>query len=337
MILQPLFPWWALMIVFIPIIGFCGWLIVVNGRQRKIWIRRLVTILLILLVFLRPSLPGAPKNTGTALLDVFFVVDATYSAKALDYNGNQERIDGIKQDIKAITEKLVGARFSVIVFDNSAYIALPLTSDTSTVASAADLITVQHNYNSLGSSIDMPLETTEKELARTAKATPERGRVLFYMGDGEQTADSEPKSFASLKEYVKGGAVLGYGTTAGGKMRSFYWGTNLQYGAKEFISDTSVGTVPYPDALSKIDESNLRNIAEEVGIEYVHRTQPGNIDQVTQAIDVGDIIRQSKDVTSYDDISWMATPLILLLVSFDVARVYTTARELKLQHRRSKA
>ena len=73
MILQPLITWWILIIIFSPIVGLCIWLIIAEKSNRKTWLRRLVVVVLILLAFLRPSLPGAPKNTGNALLDVFAV------------------------------------------------------------------------------------------------------------------------------------------------------------------------------------------------------------------------------------------------------------------------
>ena len=336
MILQPLITWWILIIIFLPIVGFCIWLIIAKKSNRKTWLRRLVVVVLILLAFLRPSLPGAPKNTGNALLDVFFVVDSTYSSRAMDYNGNQERLVGIRQDVKDITSKLVGARFSMIVFDTSPYIALPLTSDTSTLASMIDTVQPHHIYYSKGSSIDAPLETLEKELSRITKVAPERGRVIFYLGDGEQTSDGTPKSFDSIKKYIRGGAVLGYGTHSGGKMHDPNWGTKYQLDGWEFIKDYSTDTYPVPDAVSKIDETNLNNIANQIGVKYIHRTQPGGIEEITNAINVGSIIRQSKDVVSHDDISWMLMPLILLLVSFDVINIYLISHELKRQQKRSK-
>ena len=50
--------------------------------------------------------------------------------------------------------------------------------------------------------------------------TPERGRVVFYLGDGEQTAADPPTPFDIDKRLINGGAVLGYGTTEGGRMKA---------------------------------------------------------------------------------------------------------------------
>ena len=317
MILQPLLSWWILAIIFLPIVIFCVWLIVINKTARKSWMRRLVIIILILLAFLRPSIPGVSKHTGNASLDVFFIIDATYSVKAMDYDGNKERC-------------------SVVIFDTSAYVALPLTSDTSTLASIVDTIQPQYEFYGKGSSIDMPLEITEKELSRVSKVSPGRGLVLFYLGDGEQTEEEKPKSFSPIKKYIKGGAVLGYGTSSGGKMHGPFWGTKYQWDSQEFIKDLSTGNYPAPDALSKIDEANLKNIADQAGIKYIHRTKPGEIEGITKAIDVGSIVRQNKDASSYDDISWMFMPLVLLLICFDAGAIYHTFQNLRRQQKRSK-
>lgn len=336
MILQPLLSWWILAIIFLPIVIFCVWLIVINKTARKSWMRRLAIIILILLAFLRPSIPGVSKHTGNASLDVFFIIDATYSVKAMDYDGNKERLEGIRKDVKDIAAKLVGARFSVVIFDTSAYVALPLTSDTSTLASIVDTIQPQYEFYGKGSSIDMPLEITEKELSRVSKVSPGRGLVLFYLGDGEQTEEEKPKSFSPIKKYIKGGAVLGYGTSSGGKMHGPFWGTKYQWDSQEFIKDLSTGNYPAPDALSKIDEANLKNIADQAGIKYIHRTKPGEIEGITKAINVGSIVRQNKDTSSYDDISWMFMPLVLLLTCFDAGAIYHTFQNLRRQQKRSK-
>lgn len=38
--------------------------------------------------------------------------------------------------------------------------------------------------------------------------------MLFFVSDGETTSVETLKSFAEVKKYINGGAVLGYGTTS---------------------------------------------------------------------------------------------------------------------------
>ena len=44
-------------------------------------------------------------------------------------------------------------------------------------------------------------------------------RILFFISDGEITSEEKLSSFSSIKKYVDDGAVLGYGTSSGGKMK----------------------------------------------------------------------------------------------------------------------
>src|SRR5690606_39283043 len=56
-------------------------------------------------------------------------------------------------------------------------------------------------------------------LRAATKSSPDRSRMVFYLGDGEQTSSGEPESFKGGAKYVDGGAVLGYGTAEGGPMK----------------------------------------------------------------------------------------------------------------------
>ena len=79
-----------------------------------------------------------------------------------------------------------------------------------------------------------------------------RMTIVLFITDGEITDDSELQSYKELSQYVDGGAVLGYGTDKGGKMLD-------RYGS--YIRDPQT----YDDAVSKIDEKNLRQIQIHLG------------------------------------------------------------------------
>ncbi|MDO4780774.1 MAG: vWA domain-containing protein [Candidatus Saccharibacteria bacterium] len=335
MIIQPTWSWWLIMLLFLPplagltILTIRRWK---QPRQRWIWLRRTVLIVMLLIIALRPATPGASRAAGNALLDVYFLVDTTVSATAEDYNGNQPRIEGMRHDIKQIAKELVGARFSVISFDDQAVQHLPLTHDTTTLASAADTLSTQEPFYAAGSSIDTGIDTLKKELGRIAAAAPHRGRIVFYMGDGEQTIDKEPRSFRDLKPLIKGGAVMGYGTASGGKMPDE---NNRQWGDDKhaYIKDRSVQTYPQPDAISKLDESNLRSIADQAGLVYVHRERPDDVKAITSAIDVGEIIKSSDETTAYEDWYWVTTPVVIALLSVELWQLWNVARSLKTARR----
>ncbi len=320
MILQPIGPTWLISLLFLIICSLFGWLIF-NNRKNKtfvlVWLRRLVLIMLIFVMAFRPSVPGQSRFTGNALLDIYFVVDNSVSMRAEDTKSGSPRLDLAKSDIRKIAESIPGARYSVIGFSNEATQELPLTNDSSALAVTADILKTTDRYDSSGSSIDTPLEYLMKELKRNSDNSPNRGRVLIYMGDGEQTIDKEPESFAPLKNYLSGGFVFGYGTESGGQMLDDKWGSDDQ--ADNYIKwygEDSDNYVSSP-AISKIDQANLKNIASQLGVGYVQRSGDDGVETFINSIDVGKISRSSREVDTYYDLYWVFALIVLPLVVID--------------------
>jgi Ca-activated chloride channel homolog len=336
MILQPIMPWWLLVPVALLMLGATGWKLVTatrgerRGEQRLRWISRLAMVILVLLIAIRPSLYGGSAQTGTSSLDVFFAIDTTGSMVAEDYNGQKPRLKGVQSDIQALTTALAGARFTVITFDADATLALPLTADGTAVTSLVNGTVTESTLYSQGSSIDKPIDLLKKQLTSAKQAQPERKRILFYMGDGEQTNGKQPASFASLHPLLDGGAVLGYGTTSGGRM--------LEQDLSEFastptyIKDYRTKSFPVPDAISKIDEGNLQTIASQLGVQYAHRTQPDNAHSLIANVGLNRVRAHSRNVQDYHDIYWLfAFPLVGLTLweAWRVANEISVLRQAK--------
>jgi Ca-activated chloride channel homolog len=116
-------------------------------------------------------------------------------------------------------------------------------------------------------------------LEQADERAADRGRLVFYFGDGEQTAAGPPAPFTIDKRLIGGGAVLGYGTTQGGRMKA----TRARFDASAgYIVDPTTGE----DARSVIDEANLRGIGQQLGLPYVHREAGDSIDPVVGGIDL---------------------------------------------------
>lgn len=258
------YPMWPVLVVGLACLGAA--LISFRAKRlarRDLW-RRLGLAVLVLLLGVRPMLGGQTAKAQAAELDIVLLVDRSTSMAAEDYDGKKQRIEGTKADVRAITEQFAGARFSLVSFASEGRVELPFTTDTNAVASAADTLGYVPSFRGKGSSIDAGLAVAKAQLENAQKADSARGRVLIYLGDGEQTSENEPGSFADIKPLLTGGMVLGYGTEAGGRMKSdpdYDW--YVVYQGR--------------DALSKIDESNLRRIAEQIGGRYEHRTKPGDL------------------------------------------------------------
>jgi Ca-activated chloride channel family protein len=304
-------------------------------------------VLLLLVVALRPTIPGGetgPRASGE--LEVWFVVDTTSSMAAEDYGdaagatdpdaepapgatlASNTRLAGAKADIAAITERLAGAKFSLVSFDAATTQRVPLTSDGAAVESAASVLTQEVTTYSRGSSIDEPVELLTGLLEDAATAAPENPRVLFYLGDGEQTSGQEPGSFDALAPFLTGGAVLGYGTPEGGRMLEFD-GFSDQYSDLGYIQDYS--QTPTTDAVSMIDEAALGTIAEQLGVEYVHRTAGGDLDDILAGIDVGELTIEPGTPGTTIELYWIVAILLGVLVLAELVRVTGALSELRRQ------
>ena len=148
--------------------------------------------------------------------------------------------------------------------------------------------------------------------------------MVFYFGDGEQTNGEAPTPFA-LDGLVDGGAVLGYGTAEGGPMAG-----RSSLGRE----DTDITTSDGQTAISQASEADLRAIADQLGVPYVHRAG-GDITPALAAADPGEIAEDStRTAPTQVSLVWALALLAALLLLIDLwvlardaARVSAAARE----------
>ena len=287
---DPVAPLWLIALLAIALVAFCVWCLVTSSdaRARLAWALRIAAVLLLVAVAVRPVIPADPatRSTSAGGLEVYIAVDTTSSMAAEDWGtaGGAQRLEGVKADIAAVADALQGASFSLVTFDGDAVQRVPLTSDASALVSAGDVLTQEITAYSQGSSVDEPVELLAEILGAAADQDPRQERVLFYLGDGEQTAATEPGSFKSLAPLISGGAVLGYGTAEGGRMREF--GGYVDPNAPDlYIQDFSAATPV--DAVSRIDETRLEGIAGQLGVAYQHRDAGSGIGAILAQYDPG--------------------------------------------------
>lgn len=318
-VLQPVLPWWALAVAAALLLGFAVWRAIAERSSRRLlgaWLRRIVIVALLLVAAARPGLPGGAAEASVSQLNVFFVVDTTSSIAAEDWDGDRPRLEGVRSDIDEVAEQLAGARFSLLSFDSTAVLRTPLTDDASAVVSAAAVMSQEITTYSRGSSISEANDLLAERLAEARESDPARANVVYYLGDGEQTSGDEPESFADAGADVDGGAVLGYGTDEGGRMRA-YDGYGDEYSDEEYIQDrTQPGD---PDAVSRIDEDALRDVADQLGVPYVHRTAGSAVDAAVADARSGRIASDATRSETVTDLYWVVGLPLLVLVLLDVA------------------
>ncbi|MGW9627256.1 vWA domain-containing protein [Microbacterium sp. NPDC055521] len=308
MILQPvLHPILLALLCAVPAFFVVRSLVI--GPHRGRWALRLGMIVVVFVMLLRPGIPGGTSQTLATDTDVVLVVDTTASIVAEDWAGDRPRIDGVRTDVQAIVDEYPGARFALISFDAAAQLRLPLTTDATALMSSLDVMRPEVTDQSRGSSIGIANRMLADTLSAAAKASPERSRMVFYLGDGEQTASSEPESFASSAKYVDGGAVLGYGTTEGGPMRKTTGqgtegGDYIEYQGRP--------------ALSVIDDDNLRKVSEQLGVEYQARTADAGIELPEAPTSTTDYAA-SGEVGNVIELYWIAALALIVLLAVEVA------------------
>jgi len=251
-----------------------------------------------------------PVQTTT---DLVLVVDRTTSMGAQDYAGHQPRMTGVAGDLTELVDQLAGAQVAVVVFDNDARLAVPFTTDVTTVSTFLSAVGWRPALKATGSDIGVAADLTEQVLRKAAKDRPDHRRYLVYVGDGEQTASSPPASFMGLADLVSGSLVLGYGTSKGGPM------TQSEQEDEPIRIDDEV-------QLSRIDEGALRSIADQLGGEYQHRTKAGPLPEL---VPPGASTRAS-ELRPGKEIYWMialAAGAVLFVLLWSSVMALRAARE----------
>lgn len=325
MIFQPVLNLLLIALLTAPVAALAIWILVRPPKSagvsvtdpralaghRALWAMRLVLVLACFAMLLRPGIPGGATQTLATDTDIVLVVDTTASIVAEDWGDGEPRLDGIRDDVQALVEEYPGARFALITSDAAAELRMPLTTDTTALMSSLEVLRPEVTSQSRGSSIGIAAPLLSETLASAAESSPDRSRMVFYFGDGEQTVDTPPESFSSSKKYTDSGAVFGYGTAEGGPMRITTGGVSDQGG--DYIQYQGA------DALSVIDEANLEAIADELGVEYAHRTADA-APALPEAPSTTTDYAESGEVGNVTELYWIAALVILAILGIELTR-----------------
>nr|WP_297704160.1 VWA domain-containing protein [uncultured Butyrivibrio sp.] len=258
--IQPIIPIGLMLLAFIGLFSFTVFIIVRNRTRvldKLFSIGRLLIIyVLAFIIGLRPVTVETSYEFAAKNLDVLFVIDSTISMWALDYNGRNSRMQGVRADVNYILNELAGSNFGLVTFDDTSHVLSPFTQDLKYIADMVDLLATPESYYAYGSDLATPYYDIEA-LLKSSDKKENRKTIVFYISDGEVTNERKSDtSYADFAGYIDSGAVLGYGTESGGRMKENY----------RYIYDYETGQ----DAVSKIDEENLRSIAEDLGVTYLN-------------------------------------------------------------------
>lgn len=311
----------VVIVVGLLAMGLCAWqLLAVRGR-RLAWLRRTLLVLLAVAMAFRPALPGGEVPTASIQARVFVMIDTSQSVAAEDW-GDQPRLVGMQEDVVEIARAFAGADISVISFDSQASLRVPLTDDGSAVIEMVRALKPEIAQRSRGTSISIAHDLLRTELERSEAEDPTSPAVVFYLGDGEHTAEDAPQTFGDVAGLVDRGLVLGYGTEQGGRMLVSSFDPAEQ---QQYLQDPAGG-----DAVSRIDEGALRSIADQLGISYLHRAPGLPIEDALgpmAALDGEADLDQTEEARL--EVAWIfGIPIALLIAAegFSLARSLRTTR-----------
>ncbi|HZU94196.1 MAG TPA: VWA domain-containing protein [Microbacterium sp.] len=329
MIFQPVLNVFLLLLFFAPVVAVAVIAMIrrpstgsgTQGAPLWLWVTRLVMLLACFVMLLRPGIPGGATQTLATDTDIVLVVDTTASIVAEDWDGDKPRLDGVRADIQAIVGEYPGARFALITFDAAADLRMPLTTDTTALISSLDVLRPEVTSQSRGSSVGIASQMLGDTLSNAADASPDRSRMVFYFGDGEQTDGSTPEPFTGSAKLTDAGAVFGYGTEEGGAMKLTTGG----------VDGSDGGYIQYQGANAKsvIDEANLKTIADQLGVEYQHRTADAE-PVLPEAPSTTTTYSKSGEIGNVTELYWIAALVVLLLLAVELARATMLVARLRL-------
>ena len=300
-----------LLLLLIAAIGATAFVIMKNptrGKEKTGTIIRLSIIyVLVFLIGLRPMRVGSEQEFTASNLDVIFVIDTTISMWAEDVGNKTLRIQQAVRDAEYIIDELTGANYALITFDNKSRVLSPFTQEFQYVRDTIKTLAAPELSGADGSSMSLPRENLAS-LIKSASKKENRKTIVFFMSDGENTDGKPTESYAELSQDISGGAVIGYGSNSGGRMRNKNGG---------YIYDTETNSY----ALSKMDEENLQKIASDLGITYLKggSSKEGLIGAITTIRENAKTITESrKGVASYHDIYYYIALVLAVMVLFEI-------------------
>lgn len=243
-------------------------------------IRRLIMCILISICILCPCIMRNTTHRSISATNVIFVLDVTGSMKVKDANysnsKNIERIRAAKLIINDVTKSYNNASFTGIRFGTSTSLDVPLTPDAHAIENWANTIQTEPTGISSGTSLDAPIDQTLLVSKAIHDSHPEDINVLYIISDGEETTNRKRRTFSSLRAYINNAFVITVGSKEGGKIplsknaldsdENNDENENENENENSWVIDPSTGK----PGISKADDKNMKNIADELSGSFIH-------------------------------------------------------------------
>ena len=307
-VFRPIYPLSTMLII----VAVCAVIIILNHKHI---INRFLILALLLIISQRPMLKNQEGVAINLNLDILFVIDNTVSMNAVDVNG-KTRLEVVKEDCKKIIASYPGASYAIVTYSNRSQVKYPFTSDMSTILDVIDNMKIIDPVYANGSTLDMPYDDMRLLLESSIKKDKHH-QIVFFMGDGElvgkEKDNNDLSKYNNIKGLIKNGAVLGYGTAEGSKVK-IYESVKMDIVANSegyLIDGNSSTKAP---AISKMNEANLRSLASVLSLDYYHLTDFSLLEKKIEEIkDTSEENEDDEDNMDKDIYYYFSGALIVLL------------------------
>jgi Ca-activated chloride channel family protein len=241
------------------------------GYRSKAFLRSgiliLISLALIIIALANPVGTSKPVKGKTNGLDIVFALDVSKSMDAQDVKPS--RLEHALHTISDLSEKLAGNKLGLVVFAGNAYVQMPLTTDANAMKLFLSNITT-NIIPEQGTSLESAIETSKELLfpQGVISANKTASKVIILLTDGE---DHNGDAAKAANEVSNDGIVImtiGMGTTEGAPIPIFEGGLLQGY-----LKDNNGETI-----VTKMDATDLKNIASTAHGSYFEINQPGNIE-----------------------------------------------------------
>ncbi|OBH10053.1 hypothetical protein [Mycobacterium sp. E1747] len=246
MTFQPVLPWAILAVVIAALVLarlVALWRVLSSAGDRRVgavlrWGGVTLAVLLLIAATTRPALRDEENSRGAmaapgAGLNVFLVVDRSTDSGVEDYGTGQPRIAGMRDDIAALLSQYPGARYALVSSAAQATVKWPLSEDNWSLRPTIAALGPEAGNPEVN--VVVADNVLRYQLMQAAEQYPGARNVLLYFGSGAPGSRTPQGGFDIRQASVAGGAVLGYGRS---------------------------------DA---INEAELRHLAGQLGVPYLHR------------------------------------------------------------------
>ncbi len=268
---EPIVPFYIPIIIIGLMLIFIIICIVMPRYRRVNNFIKISVIILVCIAALRPiiHLEGADVSKETSDIAVYLVIDNTGSMASKDVY-NKARIEVAKKDAQIIVNAFPNAKYAIFAQDVVTYQMQPLSSDVDATLAAIKYMGTKTTKLSDGTDLNLLINTASNGIDSYLKDHQNQKAVVFILSDGEIAMENPKASKLDDGNFknVAGGMVIGYGTQGGGKVPKIISnndGATLYYRQDKNDPYVTVGNTP---VISRIDEGNLRNIANKYNFTY---------------------------------------------------------------------